>query len=74
MLDKSTCFAFPIHPYCFLFHPFCFPKIPFLHIVIKVQAQIRESNEQGCIATLQRVSGSLPKMTAAAELKRHSLL
>ena len=44
MLDKSTYFAFPIHP-------FCIPKIPFLHIVIKVQAKIRESNEQGCIAT-----------------------
>ena len=29
MLDKSTYFAFPIHPFCFLFHPFCFPKIPF---------------------------------------------
>ena len=51
MLDKSTYFAFPIHPFCFLFHPFCFPKIPFLHTVIKVQAKIRESNEQGCIAT-----------------------
>ena len=44
MLDKSTYFAFP-------FDPFCFPKIPFLHTVIKVQAKIRESNEQGCIAT-----------------------
>ena len=43
MLDKSTYFAFPIHPFCSLFHPFCFPKIPFLHTVIKVQAKIRES-------------------------------
>ena len=51
MLDKSTYFAFPIHLFCSLFHPFCFPKIPFLHTVIKVQAKIRESNEQGCIAT-----------------------
>ena len=51
MLDKSTYFAFPIHPFCSLFHPFCFPKIPVLHTVIKVQAKIRESNEQGCIAT-----------------------
>ena len=52
MLDKSTYFAFPIHPFCSLFHPFCFPKILFfLHTVIKVQAQIRQSNEQGCIAT-----------------------
>ena len=41
MLDKSTYLAFPIHP-------FCLPKIPFLHTVIKVQAKIRESNEQGC--------------------------
>ena len=47
MLDKSTYFAFPIHPFCSLFHPFCFSKIPFLHTVIKVQAKIRESNEQG---------------------------
>ena len=53
MLDKSTYFAFPIHPFYFLFHPFCFTKIPFLHTVrvIKVQAQIRQSNEQDCIAT-----------------------
>ena len=29
MLDKSTHFAFQIHPFCSLFHPFCFPKIPF---------------------------------------------
>ena len=58
MLDKSTYFAFP-------FHPFCFPKIPFLQTVIKVQSKIRESNEQGCIATKQRVPGSPPKMTAA---------
>ena len=50
MLDKSTYFAFPIHPFCSLFHPFCFPKIPFLHTVIKVQAKIIKSNEQGCIA------------------------
>ena len=35
----------------FAIHPFCFPKIPFLHTVIKVQAKIRESNEQGCSAT-----------------------
>ena len=41
MLDKSTYYAFPIHPFCSLFHPFCslfhpfcFPKIPFLHTVI----------------------------------------
>ena len=40
MLDKSTYFAFPIHPFCSLFHPFCFPKIPFLHTVIKVQAKL----------------------------------
>ena len=65
MLDKSTYFAFPIHPFCSLFHPFCFPKIPFLHTVTKVQAKIRESNEQVCIATKQRVPGSPPKMTAA---------
>ena len=44
MLDKSTYFAFPIHPFCSLFHPFCFPKIPFLHTVIKVQAKITESS------------------------------
>ena len=49
MLDKSTYFAFPIHPFCSLFLPFCFPKIPFLHTVIKVQAKIRESNEQGVL-------------------------
>ena len=42
-----TYFVFPIHPFCSLFHPFCFPKITFLHTVIKVQAKIRESNEQG---------------------------
>ena len=29
MLDKSTYFAFPIHPFCSLFHPFCFPKNSF---------------------------------------------
>ena len=51
MLDKSTYFAFLIHPFCSLFHPFCFPNIPCLHTVIKVQSKIRESNEQGCIAT-----------------------
>ena len=48
MLDKFTYFAFPIHPFCSLFHPFCFSKIPFLQTLIKVQAQIRESNEHGC--------------------------
>ena len=65
MLDESTYFAFPIHPFCSLFHPFCFPKIPFLNTVIKVQAKIRESNEQDCIATKHRVPGSPPKMTDA---------
>ena len=48
MLDKSTYFAFPIHPFCSLFHPFCFPKnfffafqkISFLHTVIKVQTKL----------------------------------
>ena len=49
MLNKSTYFDFPIHPFCSLFHQFCFPKLPFLHTVIKLQAKIRESNEQGCI-------------------------
>ena len=64
MLDKSTYFAFPIHPFCYLFHPFCFPKIPFLHTVIKVQTKIRESNEQ-VVLQHNRVPGSPPKMTAA---------
>ena len=35
---------------------------------VKVQAKIRESNVQGCIATKQRVPGSPPKMTAAENL------
>ena len=40
MLDKSTYFAPSFTHFAF-----------FLHTVIKVQAQISESNEQGCIAT-----------------------
>ena len=50
MLDKSTYFAFPI-PILLSFSPILLSKNPFLHTVIKVQAKIRESNEQGCIAT-----------------------
>ena len=36
MLDTSTYFAFPIHPFCSLFHPFCFPKNSFLYTVFVV--------------------------------------
>ena len=64
MLDKSTYF-FSDSQILLSLSQFCFPKIPFLHTVIKVQAQIRESNEQGCTATQQSIPGSPPKMTAA---------
>ena len=41
---------YPFARFALSFTHFAFQKFP-LHTVIKVQAQIRQSNEQGCIAT-----------------------
>ena len=43
MLDKSTYFAFLIHPFALSFTHFAFQKF---HTVIKVPAKIRESNSK----------------------------
>ena len=54
-------FAFPLTP-ILLSKKFSL----FLRSVIKMKIQIRKPNEQGCIATLQRVPDSPPKKTAGS--------